>query len=202
MNQFHHDGNPNPNVSNTLAEGNSIAPVQMSNDVPGMKKVFICSRYRPDERHTTQEAERNAWYACGMAIDRGFVPIAPQVYIPHCLSYSEPEDRAIGMAIGRELLKLCDEVWQWGKTVTEGMAEILTYARELGKPIQVYNTIGIPYAEWNTVKFADLLSAEELADLDWAERTNDMAFYGAKWGNGNSGLLRGAEQHEQQQIQP
>lgn len=172
--------------------------LRLSDDGSGVRKVFICSRYRPDERHTVQDAVSSALSACGQAIHSGCIPIAPHVYLPRCLDYNRPEERAIGIAFGRELMKLCDEVWQWGKTVTEGMAEDLAYARELGKPIQVYNTIGIPHAEWNTVKFADLLSAEELADLDWAERTNDMASYNAKWGNGKSGLVRGVEQHEQQ----
>ncbi len=171
---------------------------RVSDDGSGVRKVFICSRYRPDDRHTVQDAVSSALFACGQAIHSGCIPIAPHVYIPRCLSYNRPEERAIGMVIGRELMKMCDEVWQWGKTVTEGMAEDLAYARELGKPIHIFNTIGIPYTEWNTVKFANLLSAEELADLDWAERTNDMASYNAKWGNGKSGLLRGVDRHEHQ----
>lgn len=150
-----------------------------------MKKVFICSRYRADERHTVEEAVSSALSACGHAIQKGYAPIAPHLYIPRCLDDSNPEERAAGMAIGREFLKMCDEVWQWGKTVTEGMAEELAYAKKLGKPIKVFNTHGIPYAQWNTVRFADRLSTEELADLDWVERTNDMDSYYAKWGDEN-----------------
>ena len=50
---------------------------------------------------------------------------------------------------------LCDEVWQWGKTITEGMAAELARAKELGIPIKVYNTLGIPYEQWNSVKLAN-----------------------------------------------
>jgi len=153
-----------------------------------MKKVFICSRYRADARHTVEEAVSSALCACGFAIRKGCAPIAPHVYIPKCLDDDNPEERAVGMAIGREFLKMCDEVWQWGKTVTEGMAEELAYAKELGKPIIVYNTLGIPYEQWNSVRFADMLSAVELADLDHAERTNNMGAYYAKWGGENSGF--------------
>ena len=49
----------------------------------------------------------------------------------------------------------CDEVWQWGKTITEGMAAELARAKELGIPIKVYNTLGIPYEQWNSVKLAN-----------------------------------------------
>jgi hypothetical protein len=69
------------------------------------------------------------------------------------------------MAIGRELLAMCDEVWQWGKTVTEGMAAELAYAKKLGIPIKVFNTIGIPYEQWNSVRFANVPEAQEF--LKW-----------------------------------
>jgi hypothetical protein len=78
----------------------------------------------------------------------------------------------MGMAVGRTFLEVCDEVWQWefqlGETpnpaITEGMAAELAYAKKLGKPIKVFNTIGIPYEQWNSVKFAD--NPEALAELE------------------------------------
>lgn len=41
------------------------------------------------------------------------------------------------MKIGQEFLKICDEVWQWGATVSAGMAAELALAKELGIPIKV-----------------------------------------------------------------
>jgi len=153
-----------------------------------MKKVFICSRYRPDERHTVEEAVNSALLACSVAIQHGYAPYAPHLYVPNCLNDDDPGDRTKGMEIGMEFLKACDEVWRWGFTVTDGMRSELDYAEKLGKPIKVFNTIGIPYEQWNSVRFAGKLSDEELADLEWVERTNDMASYYAKWGNENSGF--------------
>jgi hypothetical protein len=45
------------------------------------------------------------------------------------------------------------------------MAAELAYAKELGIPIKVYNTIGIPYEQWNSVRFADVPEAAEF--LKW-----------------------------------
>jgi hypothetical protein len=59
------------------------------------------------------------------------------------------------MAVGREFLAVCDELWQWGATVSEGMAAELEYAKKLGIPIKVYNTFGIPYEAWGSVLYGE-----------------------------------------------
>lgn len=120
-----------------------------------MKIVYICSRYRADENHTVEEAVDSALFACATAIRKGYAPIAPHLYLPRCLDDNEPAERAAGTAAGLAFLAMCDEVWQWGKTVTEGMAAELARAKELGVPIKVYNTLGIPYDQWNSVKLAN-----------------------------------------------
>jgi hypothetical protein len=114
-----------------------------------MKKVFICSRYRSDSTHTVEDAVQCALFACSFAINKGYAPIAPHLYLPRCLDDNDPVERALGMTAGREFLAMCDEVWQWGKTVTEGMAAELALAEALGIPVKVFNTIGIPRERWN-----------------------------------------------------
>ncbi len=68
----------------------------------------------------------------------GCAPYAPHLYLPYCLDDNDPAERAVGMRIGQEFLKICDEVWQWGETVSEGMAAELALARKLGIPIEVF----------------------------------------------------------------
>ena len=114
-----------------------------------MKKVFICSRYRADEKHTTEKNISRALFACTHAIMKGYAPIAPHLYLPRCLDDNDLKERVLGMEAGREFLAMCDEVWQWGATVSEGMAMELSYAEELGIPIKVFNSIGIPREAWN-----------------------------------------------------
>ncbi|GHU94379.1 hypothetical protein FACS1894208_05350 [Clostridia bacterium] len=114
-----------------------------------MKKVFICSRYRADEKRTTEENIGRALSACAYALEWGYAPIAPHLYMPKCLDDNDPHDRALGMAAGREFLAVCDELWQWGATVSEGMAAEIAYAEELGIPIKVFNSLGIPREHWS-----------------------------------------------------
>ena len=115
-----------------------------------MKKVFICSRYRADATHTVGDAVSRALHACGIAVSKGCAPIAPHLYLPRCLDDNDPAERAVGMAAGREFLAVCEEVWQWGETVTEGMAEEIAYAKELGIPIKMFNSLGVPREMWNS----------------------------------------------------
>jgi hypothetical protein len=120
-----------------------------------MKKVFICSRYRADASHTIDEAVFSALRACRFAIDKGYAPIAPHLYLPRCLDDNSEIERAAGIAAGQAFLAVCDEVWQWGKTITEGMAADLALAKYLGIPIKVYNTLGIPYERWGSVLYGE-----------------------------------------------
>lgn len=115
-----------------------------------MKRVFICSRYRADETHTVEENISRALFACTHAVLKGYAPIAPHLYLPRCLDDNCPDERELGMAAGREFLAVCDEVWQWGATISAGMAVELAYAAELGIPIRVFNSIGIPRERWNS----------------------------------------------------
>lgn len=120
-----------------------------------MKKVYICSRYRADDKHTVEDNIGRALFACSYAAEKGYAPYAPHLYLPRCLDDNDPADRALGIAIGSEFLKSCDEVWQWGATVSEGMAAELALAKELGIPVRVFNSIGIPYEQWNSVRLAN-----------------------------------------------
>ncbi len=101
-------------------------------------KVYICSPYRADAQHTVEDNIKRALYACRCAAMIGCAPYAPHLYLPQCLDDNDPAERAAGMRIGQEFLKICDEVWQWGETVSEGMAAELALARELGIPIEVF----------------------------------------------------------------
>ena len=120
-----------------------------------MKKVYICSRYRADDRHSVEDNVERALFACTYAATKGYAPYAPHLYLPQCLDDNDPTERELGLAIGRDFLKICDELWQWGATVSAGMAAELALAKELGIPVKVFNSAGIPYEMWNSVRFAN-----------------------------------------------
>ena len=71
------------------------------------KKVFICSPFRGDMEGNARKA---AAY-CRMACEEGHLPIAPHLLFPQFLNEGIEEERRLGIAMGMELLALCDEVW-------------------------------------------------------------------------------------------
>lgn len=75
-----------------------------------MKRVYICSPFRAKD---SAELDRNIDYAQELtrkALEAGLAPITPHLYITQCLNENNPEERAVGLAAGLELLKGCDFV--------------------------------------------------------------------------------------------
>ena len=116
--------------------------------VESLKRVYICSRYRADERHTVESNIDRALYACAIAVDRGCAPIAPHLLYPQFLDDNDPEERKQGIEAGMAWIEACDELWQWGATVSEGMAKEIARAKELGIPVKIFNSVGIPKERW------------------------------------------------------
>ena len=63
---------------------------------------------------------------------RGFVPLAPQLFLPHFLD--ERTERHLAMRICLKLVSLTDEVRVYGEP-TEGMRHEIAEARRLGIPV-------------------------------------------------------------------
>ena len=95
-----------------------------------MKTVYICSPYRAKDK---QELKRNKNYAkklTRIALDSGFAPVTPHLYITKVTNEDSIEDRRSGMAAGIELLKRCDIVIVgdfFG--LSEGMAKEIAAAK-------------------------------------------------------------------------
>lgn len=106
-----------------------------------MKKVYISSPYRTVQKEAVPAAKelahnlRLARKGCRMAIDRGFIPVAPHLLFPQFLN--EESEREIGIELGMELLKECDEIWVLGSRISDGMADEISYARDLGIFVRV-----------------------------------------------------------------
>jgi len=102
------------------------------------KKVFICSPFRGDMEGN---ARRAAVYS-RMACEEGHLPIAPHLLFPQFLNEGIEGERRLGIAMGMELLALCDEVWVFGEA-TAGMAAEIASATEQGKEIIFKETEGM-----------------------------------------------------------
>lgn len=97
-----------------------------------MKKVYICSPCRGDYINNIANAKKY----CREAVMTGVLPIAPHIYFTQFLDDLVPEERETGLAVGLELLKLCDEVWVYGiENPSEGMSAEIRLAEQLGIPV-------------------------------------------------------------------
>lgn len=98
-----------------------------------MKVAYICSPYRAAN---ATELYRNLAYARELtrqAVDAGFAPITPHLYLTQCLDDKNDEERAAGMAVGEELLTLCDVMFVGDKYgISEGMVSEIAEARLQG----------------------------------------------------------------------
>lgn len=103
-----------------------------------MKKVFICSPYRGDVEKNLKAARKHAH----MAAIIGYCPIAPHLMFPRFLNDNDPEQRILGITLGIEQMKVCDEIWIFGGRISNGMAFELEQAKELGIPARLYDDEG------------------------------------------------------------
>jgi len=83
-----------------------------------MKKIFICSPLRGDIKNNIEKAKE---YSREVAL-QGDIPITPHIYFPQFLDDNNPKERELGMKMGQELLKICDDIKIFG-VPTEGMKE-------------------------------------------------------------------------------
>lgn len=93
------------------------------------KLCYICSPYRG-------HIEDNVVYArelTRLALDNGYAPITPHLYLTQVLDECDPEQRALGMAAGSELLKQCRYILIGSRYgISEGMLGEIQLATELG----------------------------------------------------------------------
>ena len=97
-----------------------------------LKWVYICSPLRGDYKANTEAAIE---HCREVALEDDTVPIAPHIYCPRFLLDTELTERRRGMAIGIEMLEMCDEVRVYGDRISEGMQAEISRAKELGIPV-------------------------------------------------------------------
>lgn len=93
------------------------------------KLCYICSPYRghiADNVAYAKELTR-------LALDNGYAPVTPHLYLTQVLDESDPEQRAKGMAAGLELLKQCRYILIGSRYgLSEGMMGEIQLATEIG----------------------------------------------------------------------
>lgn len=95
-----------------------------------MKKVFVC--YQNEDKQI-EEIETLA--ICKYIRAKGYLPIAPKIYLPSFLT-DEESDRGFGRTAKLSLLYVCDELWYTGDTITREMTEEICLVMEKQKTVQ------------------------------------------------------------------
>lgn len=97
--------------------------------------IYVCSPLRGDTRRNIQKA---IGY-CRYVYAKGGIPIAPHAIFTQFLDDEILEERAAGINMGMQLLSLCDEVWVFGKKISEGMFTEIERAKALGIKIKRFD---------------------------------------------------------------
>lgn len=96
--------------------------------------VYICSPYRGDVTANTRRAQKYSKYA----VDMGYIPLALHLLFPQFLNDNDPYERELGLFFGIVLLSKCDELWVFGREITDGMKQEIAYAKRKNKPIRYF----------------------------------------------------------------
>lgn len=97
-----------------------------------MKLVFVASPYAGDVVKNIEYAKE----ACRYVLNEGKAFFCPHLLYPQILDDNNPEERKLGINMGKEFLNQCDELWVFGKDITSGMFEEIEFARSKGIPIR------------------------------------------------------------------
>ena len=97
-------------------------------------KVFISSPFAGNVESNIENAKKY----CAFAVNEGYIPYAPHLFFPQFMNDNDVIQRQLGIHMGKEFLKICKEVWVFGKRVSAGMAEEIELANMLGIPIRFF----------------------------------------------------------------
>lgn len=94
------------------------------------RRVYVCHPYRNDpEENAARVAE-----ICRSLLQRGYFPMAPQLYVPQFVEEDEDVERVLGLCL--DLMNGCDELWVYGKRITPGMQMEIDRAEARRLPVR------------------------------------------------------------------
>lgn len=95
--------------------------------------IYVCSPYGGAEENYMKALNYGAY-----VFAKGAVPIIPHTMYHGILNDKNPSDRDKGLQAGKTLLKLCDQIWVFGRQGAEsvGMLGEIRSAQDIGIPIK------------------------------------------------------------------
>lgn len=96
--------------------------------------VYICSPLAGDMDGNMEKARRY----CKFAVRNGAIPLAPHLLFPQFMDDTNPDERALAMFMNMVLLGKCEQLWVFGKNISEGMAAEIRKAEKRGMEIRYF----------------------------------------------------------------
>lgn len=95
-----------------------------------MKIIYVASPYAGDIEKNTEFAKN----ACRFVMEQGHAFFCPHLLYPSFLDEHNPQERQLGLDMGLNMLKTCDELWCFGDRISGGMMNEIEEAERLYIP--------------------------------------------------------------------
>lgn len=119
-------------VDNTAYD--AINAVDLERKVAESPVVYICSPYSGDTERNMANARRYSRFACL----HGAVPFTPHILFTQYLDDDIKSERTLAMCMNRKMIRKCDELWVFGKRMSTGMKEEISFAKRNGIKIRYF----------------------------------------------------------------
>lgn len=104
------------------------------------KVAYVCSPCRADTRPAIMRNMQAARKYCEIATFAMSVKaVAPHAWLPEILDDHDPDQRALAIKFGIDLLKMCHLLLVCGNRLTQGMINEIKLAAELEIPVMVFS---------------------------------------------------------------
>lgn len=133
INKFNSEGyyDPTPYVAIT----NVIKEEKAERNSAFKPLVYICSPYSGN----IEENVKKARVFCRFALEMNFIPLAPHLLFPQFMDDENPQERELAMFMNVILLGKCNELWVFGNTISNGMAQEIEKAKKRKQLIRYFN---------------------------------------------------------------
>lgn len=97
--------------------------------------VYICSTYSGNIEINVKKARA----FCRFALEMNCIPLAPHLLFPQFMNDDIPQERELAMFMNMVLLGKCNELWVFGNTISNGMAQEIEKAKKRKQLIRYFN---------------------------------------------------------------
>lgn len=131
ISRFNSEGYHDPTTYEALSE---IRKEELAAKRTYRPLVYICSPLAGDMDGNMEKAR----HYCKFAVRSGAIPLAPHLLFPQFMDDTDSDERVLAMFMNKVLLGKCDQLWAFGKTISEGMAAEIGKAEKRGMVIRYF----------------------------------------------------------------